>query len=224
MPDTLFARQVFLNSPLEATETVLEPHTQMALREVGASRWWSPGQVIVARGQQTTAAFLLLRGKLRVSVTTRDGEEQLLRWLIPGEISGLSSVLAGSPYPAELIATDESEVLHIERQRVVDLVQREPAIALDLLKVLGLRVNQLMDVLAERGIQSLEQRVQSVLDRLARFHAQPVEDGLMLRVSQEDIAHAAGASRQRVNIQLRQMQSQGRIRLGYRHIVLLGQH
>ena len=48
-----------------------------------------------------------------------------------------------------------------------------------------------------------------------------VPDGVMLRVSQSDLAQAASASRQRVNQQLRHFQQQGLIRLGYRNIVLL---
>jgi CRP/FNR family cyclic AMP-dependent transcriptional regulator len=222
MPETLFARQALLSTSLESAETVLEPATVLALRGVGRARRWAAQQVIISRGRPTTAAFLLLRGKLRVSVATGEGEEQLLRWLVPGEITGLSSVLAGSPYPAELSAAEASEVLHIERQHVIELILQQPAVGLDLLRMLGLRVNQLMDVLAERGLQGLEHRVTAVLERLARFNAVPVADGLMLRVSQEDIARAAAASRQRVNIQLRQMQSRGLVRLGYRHIVLLG--
>jgi CRP-like cAMP-binding protein len=48
-----------------------------------------------------------------------------------------------------------------------------------------------------------------------------VPDGVMLRVSQSDLAQAASASRQRVNQQLQHLQEQGLIRLGYRNIVLL---
>jgi DNA-binding GntR family transcriptional regulator len=42
-----------------------------------------------------------------------------------------------------------------------------------------------------------------------------------LRLTQEDLARAVGASRQRVNEALKRLQSQGRIELGYRRIVVL---
>lgn len=206
---------------LVAMASALQPATVQSLRRAGTVRIWQAGQVVMSRGQPTTAAQLLLSGRLRVSVSTPEGDEQLLRWLIPGEITGLSSVLANSDYPSDLLATETSEVLHIERHSLVQQIERDPSVALDLLRVLGLRVNQLIDAIGERSVHSLEQRVQAALDRFAKFNGVPVPEGLMLKVSQDDIAHAAGASRQRVNIQLRQMQAQGHIRLGYRHVVLL---
>jgi YD repeat-containing protein len=156
-----------------------------------------------------------------VSVTTPEGEEQLLRWMLPGEISGLSSVFAETTYPADLVTVGTTQVLHIERTRLIDLINRDPAVAVDLLRIVGLRINQLLDTLADQSMHSLEQRVWAALERIAKFNSVAVPDGVMLRVSQSDLAQAASASRQRVNQQLRHFQDQGLIRLGYRNIVLL---
>jgi len=145
----------------------------------------------------------------------------LLRWMLPGEISGLSSVFAETTYPADLVAVGTTQVLHIERVRLIDLINRDPAVAVDLLRILGLRINHLLDTLADQSMHSLEQRVWATLERIAKFNSVTVPDGVMLRVSQSDLAQAASASRQRVNQQLRHFQDQGLIRLGYRNIVLL---
>jgi CRP-like cAMP-binding protein len=199
----------------------LTPRSLQALQSVGTMRRWSDGQVVVSRGQSISTAMLLMKGRLRVSVTTPDGEEQLLRWMLPGEISGLSSVFAETTYPADLVAVGVSHVLHVERPRLMDLIGRDPAVSVDLLRILGLRINQLFDTLADLGLQSLEQRVWATLERIAKFNSVPVADGVMLKVSQADLAQAASASRQRVNQQLQHFQARGLIRLGYRSIVLL---
>jgi CRP-like cAMP-binding protein len=141
--------------------------------------------------------------------------------MLPGEISGLSSVFAETTYPADLVSVGQTQVLHIERTRLIDLISCDPVVAVDLLRILGLRINQLLDTLADQGMNSLEQRVWAALERIAKFNSVKVADGLMLRVSQSDLAQAASASRQRVNQQLRHFQQQGLIRLGYRNIVLL---
>jgi CRP-like cAMP-binding protein len=190
-----------------AENSALTERSAKALHSVGVLRPWTEGQVVLSRGQATSTALLLVKGRLRVSVTTPEGEEQLLRWMLPGEISGLSSVFA--------------ETTYIERSRLVNLITRDPAVAVDLLRILGLRINQLFDTLADRGMHSLEQRVWATLERIAKFNSVAVPDGVMLRVSQSDLAQAASASRQRVNQQLRHLQNQGLIRLGYRNIVLL---
>jgi CRP-like cAMP-binding protein len=204
-----------------SVNSALTPRSTQALHSVGVLRNWTDGQVLLSRGQPTSAAMLLVKGRLRVSVITPEGEEQLLRWMLPGEIAGLSSVFAEATNPADMVSLGTSQVLHIERNRLIDLIGRDSVVAVDLLRILGLRINQLFDMLADQGMHSLEQRVWAVLDRIARFNSVKVSDGVMLRVSQSDVAKAAMASRQRVNQQLRHFQDQGLIRLGYRNIVLL---
>ena len=206
-----------------AENSALTARSAKSLHSVGVLRHWTEGQVVLSRGQSTSTALLLVKGRLRVSVTSPEGEEQLLRWMLPGEISGLSSVFAETTYPADLVAVGPTQVLHIERTRLVDLITRDPAVAVDLLRILGLRINQLFDTLADQGMHSLKQRVWATLERIAKFNSVAVPDGVMLRVSQSDLAQAASASRQRVNQQLRHFQEEGLIRLGYRNIVLLRQ-
>jgi CRP-like cAMP-binding protein len=204
-----------------AQNSGLTTRSTQALQSVGVLRTWTDGQVLLSRGQPTSAAWLVVSGRVRISVITSEGEEQLLRWMLPGEIAGLSSVFAQATNPADMVSHGLTQVLHIERARLMDLIGRDPVVALDLLRILGLRINQLFDTLADRGIHSLEQRVWATLERIAKFNSVTVPDGVMLRVSQSDLAQAASASRQRVNQQLRHFQDQGLIRLGYRNIVLL---
>ena len=204
-----------------AQSSGLTTRSTQALHSVGLLRTWKDGQVLLSRGQPTTAAWLVVSGRVRISVITSEGEEQLLRWMLPGEIAGLSSVFALATNPADMVSHGLTQVLHIESTQLIDLIQRDPVVALDLLRILGLRINQLFDTLADRGIQSLEERVWATLERIAKFNSVTVPDGVMLRVSQSDLAQAASASRQRVNQQLRHLQDQGLIRLGYRNIVLL---
>jgi CRP-like cAMP-binding protein len=201
--------------------SALTKRSAQALQGIGVLRDWQEGQVVLSRGQSISTALLLMKGRLRVSVTTPEGEEQLLRWMLPGEISGLSSVFAETTYPADLVASGPSQVLHIERAKLLGLISQDATVAVDLLRILGLRINQLFDTLADQGMHTLEQRVWATLERIAKFNSVQVADGVQLRVSQTDLAQAAMASRQRVNQQLQRFQDKGLIRLGYRNIVLL---
>lgn len=204
-----------------AVNSALTQRSATALQRIGVLRRWQEGQVVLSRGQSISTALLLMKGRLRVSVTTPEGEEQLLRWMLPGEISGLSSVFAETTYPADLVSAGPSQVLHIDRANLLDLISQDATVAIDLLRILGLRINQLFDTLADQGMHTLEQRVWAALERIAKFNSVQVADGVQLRVSQADLAQAAMASRQRVNQQLRHFQDKGLIRLGYRNIVLL---
>lgn len=202
-------------------DSALTQRSVEALLKIGVIRHWQKGQVVLSRGQSISVALLLLKGRLRVSVTTLEGEEQLLRWMLPGEISGLSSVFAQTTYPADLVAAVPSQVLQIERDKLVKLIHQDATVAVDLLRILGLRINHLFDTLADQVMPTLEKRVWATLERIARFNSVETPEGVQLRVSQSDLAQAAMASRQRVNQQLRRFQDKGLIRLGYCNIVLL---
>lgn len=204
-----------------AEDSALTQSSVQALQGIGVLRHWQEGQLVLSRGQSISTALLIMKGRLRVSVTTPEGEEQLLRWMLPGEISGLSSVFAETTYPADLVSAGPSQVLHIGRAKLLALISRDATVAVDLLRILGLRINQLLDTLADQGMHTLEQRVWATLERIAKFNSVQVADGVQLRVSQSDLAQAATASRQRVNQQLQYFQNKGLIRLGYRNIVLL---
>jgi CRP-like cAMP-binding protein len=214
-------RDVAALSPTWAENSALTYRSKEALLRIGVIRHWQSGQVVLSRGQSLSVALLLIEGRLRVSLTTAEGEEQLLRWMLPGEISGLSSVFAETTYPADLVAAVPSQVLQIERAKLMDLIGQDGTVAVDLLRILGLRINQLFDTLADQGMPTLEKRVWATLERIARFNSVQVPEGVQLRVSQSDLAQAAMASRQRVNQQLRLFQDRGLIRLGYRNIVIL---
>ena len=208
-------------SPLEENRSALTQRSIDALKRIGRLRLWKAGQVVLNRGQSISSALLVVQGRLRVSVTTVDGEEQLLRWILPGEISGLSSVFAETTYPADLVAAVPSQILQVERAGLISLISQDATVAVDLLRILGLRINQLFDTLADQGMPTLEKRVWATLERIARFNGVQVPEGVQLRVIQSDLAQATMASRQRVNQQLRRFQDKGLIRIGYRNIVLL---
>lgn len=205
----------------EDKRSALTQRSVDALKRIGRLRLWHAGQVVLSRGQSISTALLLVHGRLRVSVTTVDGEEQLLRWILPGEISGLSSVFAETTYPADLVASVPSQILQVERAELISLISQDATVAVDLLRILGLRINQLFDTLADQGMPTLEKRVWATLERIARFNGMQVPEGVQLRVVQSDLAQATMASRQRVNQQLRRFQDKGLIRIGYRNIVLL---
>ena len=130
-------------------------------------------------------------------------------------------MFAETTYPADLVAAVPSQILQVERAELISLISQDATVAVDLLRILGLRINQLFDTLADQGMPTLEKRVWATLERIARFNGMQVPEGVQLRVVQSDLAQATMASRQRVNQQLRRFQDKGLIRIGYRNIVLL---
>lgn len=140
----------------------------------------------------------------------------------PGEVSGLSSVLANVPVPVDLVATGSTEVLLLPRQPLLELLTANVEACLTVARLLSLRVNELFDVMVANASDTLAARVWATLQRLAHENGEPLGDGrIAMRMSQGDLANAVGASRQRVNEELRLLQSAGKVRLGYRWLEVI---
>lgn len=203
---------------------VLSPVTMLALNQIGYKKTWPNNSVLLSRGSPTNYAFVLLSGKLRGVITSPNGEEQFLGWLLPGEITGLSSVVGNAPYPVEVICCEKSEVLHLEQQSLIHLIQTNSEVAIDFIRFLGLRVSLLLDRMSDQGYIALEHKIWHTLQRLANSDCEITPEGRLLKISQSELANAVVASRPRVNQQLIKMQDQGLIRLGYRSILIMSEN
>jgi CRP-like cAMP-binding protein len=110
----------------------------------------------------------------------------------------------------------------VPRADFVALLRRHPDGAIATAVLVSRRLGALFQFLERSQGRPLADRVTYALQRLARSQGQADAAGaLRLRITQAELADAAGASRQRVHLVLQQLQAQGRIRLGYGWVTLL---
>lgn len=193
------------------------------LREIGFRRIYRDNQTVQQRGDAAHHVLLLLSGRLRSVACTAGGTEQLTRWLEPGEFSGFSSVLGDAPVPVDLVAVGDVEVLVVPREPLLEFLASDAAASLAVARALSLRINELFDIIFIRAEDTLGSRVWATLQRIAAENGVSRANRILLRISQGDLALAVGASRQRVNAELRKLQVEGKVRLGYRHLEILKQ-
>lgn len=177
---------------------------------------------MLRNGVAAASVFLLLKGRVRLSGITAEGEEVLLRWFLPQEFVGMASCLGEIPFPAEAIASGEVEAVQFDAQALRRHLATDAHGALALASIVSAFAAELVALFVSFTASRLDQRILGALERLAMHEpAQARGAGVKLMVSQQDIAHAVGASRQRVSVELRKLEKQGKITLGYRHIVVL---
>lgn len=197
---------------------VLSESSLQRLRAIGIKRGFQDGQLIQKRGDVVHHVLVLLSGRLRSVGYTASGAEQFTRWVEPGEISGFSSVLGDAPVPVDLVAAGEVELLILPSQPLLEVLENDALAALAVARALSLRVNELLDMVFIRAEEKLSARVWATLQRIAIENGKTVRGNVVLHISQGDLALAVGASRQKVNVELRELQAKGKIRLGYRWI------
>lgn len=201
---------------------VLDDAMVRTLMPAGIRRRWRSSQVLASYGQRMDHVSVCLSGQYKVLLNSVDGQSHFLRLITAGELFGVPSALAGTPFPTDIVCEEPGETLDIPRQTLLRMLRQEPDLALSVIKSLATRVTEMFDVMEADLLPSLRARVYQRLLRLAQFNGRPDRLGhIELPLTQQDVAQSLNASRPRVQQELKRLEREGLIRLGYRRITLL---
>jgi len=169
------------------------------------------GEFILHQGAPSTGVFMIAAGRVRVSLVAEDGKEITLGVLGPGEALGEMSLLDGEGCSASASAQEECVLLVIERAQFGRVLRDNPDFCLRLLAMLSGRLRQSNTARLDMARFDLPTRLGRVLLRLARDYGDKCAAGtrIALRLSQKDISSLVGASREKVNKQLRRWEQDG---------------
>jgi CRP/FNR family cyclic AMP-dependent transcriptional regulator len=196
--------------------------TAAALRRMGRLNHWNDGDVVLRAGTPAASALMIVQGRLRLATASAEGKEVLFRWFTPGEFVGLVSILGHMPVPVEAVAVGHCETIHFEAEELLRHLRTDAAGALSFAGLISRFTAEITNLFVTHTAGTLEERILAVLARLALHEGvSPSQQDVRLKASHQDIAAAVGASRQRVSLELQKLAASGRIRLGYRHLVLL---
>lgn len=198
------------------------PEAAEVLRASAVRRAWADGSTVLAHGEVVRWVQVVLRGRLRVTAPAAD-DEVFFRWQGPGEIVGLVSAVSGRPLPVDIVAFDGCETLQVDRDTLVALLRSDVRIAMAAAELLAGYTYDLIELVTLRTESTLMHRVLRVLRHLAVLNGKPERPGTWtLAISQTELAAAVGASRQRVNAELRALERSGQVELGYRRVRVHG--
>ncbi len=189
----------------EAMERVAALATQRGYRE---------GEAICTQGDPGDALYAVVTGRVRISTGDADGREIFLNIMEPGDTFGEIALLDGGSRTASAIAMETTELVALRRDHLMALLAREPAVALELLRLCGERLRWTSGLLEDAALLNAPARLAKRLASLGELHGRKTARGLTLRISQEDLASFLGVSRQAVNQQLQAWKSRGWVALG----------
>jgi CRP/FNR family transcriptional regulator, cyclic AMP receptor protein len=158
-------------------------------------------------------------GALRLAAGGADGRDFTLNLLGPGDWYGDVALLDGGNADLDIVAQVQSTVLLVGRAALLELVQSQPELRGALLQLHCRRLRYMFRRLEELQTLPLAQRVALQLTRLLRQFGRPLPadaapgcadaQQIGLALTQGDLASLLGASRQRINAAMRQLQAAG---------------
>jgi CRP/FNR family transcriptional regulator, cyclic AMP receptor protein len=164
------------------------------------------GQILFVEGDTGDSLLLIVDGTLKAYSTSAEGEEFLLAVVGPGETLGELVLADGGSRSASVAAMTDAAVLRLPRQAVLDAAETWPQVTAALLKSLADVVRRLTGAAADLVFLDLPRRVAKML-LIERETAG--SDVFETHLTQEEMAHRVGGSRQSVNAALREFQRRG---------------
>ncbi len=148
--------------------TKLSDAGRQALLDRSFKRNFSVGDTLWVAGDEPLGLAIVLEGRVRV-VTVMAGRQTVIHWGEQGTTLGEIPFFTGNPYPATAIASEPTTCLFVNRTAFEQAVKVEPAIAYHLLERISLRVESLVQRVAQLSAQSVQTRLaRFILDRADR--------------------------------------------------------
>jgi CRP-like cAMP-binding protein len=148
----------FAGIPVEALRFIAGGcHTRTATRD----------QVLCEKGQQIDGFFVVVSGRIKLSILSEDGAERVLDVVLPGRTFAEAAAFLDQPCPLHAQALTDSRLLFVSLPRVREAMGRWPQVANLMLAIVARRTQRLTADLEACCLHSAAQRVAGFLLREA---------------------------------------------------------
>jgi CRP/FNR family transcriptional regulator len=164
------------------------------------------GATLFSEGDTARNVYVLCYGQVKISSTSRDGKTMILKIAAPGDVMGLSAVLANVPYEITAEAIEPCQVKTVRKQEFVDFLSRHGIASMHAAHSLS---NEYMTVLHDAKRLALSGSAAGRLARLLLDWGRSATNGrpevkFTMALTHEEIANMAGTSRETVTRLLNQ--------------------
>jgi CRP/FNR family cyclic AMP-dependent transcriptional regulator len=199
----------------------LDPECCQALLAKIRFKKFAAGEIVFRMDDNDTSMMVVIRGAVRLSLSSSSGKEVVIGVMHSGEFFGEVAMLDGGARNLNATAMTPSSLAVIERQHVLSLLNDRPDAYVSIATALCDRLRRTNEHLAELTFLDISTRLARALLRL-RTPLNPAngQSGSEVRVSQHELGNIIGATRESVNKCLREWQMQGLLDIGVMAITI----
>ena len=177
------------------------------------ARRYARDEVVFHRDDPAGHFYLIVRGSVKVSIPDEEGHEVVVAVERDGATFGELALFDDAPRSATVTALGETHVVTLAREDFLRALERSPRATREILRVLARTVRRASGRIEDLVFLDVPGRVAKCLLDLATAHARTE-----IELTQDDLAAFVGATRVSVNRALADLEAQGAITVGRRHI------
>ena len=156
-------------------------------------------QVIFAQGDPADAVFYVQKGRVKLTVVSKQGKEAIVALLGTDEFFGEGCLAGQLQRMSTATANEDTTVLRVRKRAMIRLLHTDPRFSELFTAHLLSRNIRFEEDLVDQLFNSSEKRLARVLLLLAHFGKDGKREPVIAKISQETLAGMIGATRSRVS-------------------------
>jgi CRP/FNR family cyclic AMP-dependent transcriptional regulator len=188
----------------------LEPAALLASAGRGRTiSHYRPKEIVFAQDDDADAVFYIKKGKVKITVISKQGKEAVVAILGVDEFVGEGCLIGQLKRLATAAAMTECEIMRIEKEEIQQILQNEPAFSLMFVSHVMARSARIEEDLIDQLFNSTEKRLARVLLLLANFGKEGRPEAIVGKISHETLAEMIGTTRSRVSLFMNKFRKAG---------------
>jgi CRP-like cAMP-binding protein len=166
----------------------------------GTTLSYRKGQVLFSQGDAADAVFSIQKGKVKLTVISKQNKEAVIAILTAGDLVGEASLVGQPPTRlATATALTDCSIVRLAKPAMMRLLRDDNTFARLVLSYVLTRNIRIEEDLVDQLFNSSEMRLARVLLLLANFGKEGAPTGVIPDISQETLAGLVGTTRSRVS-------------------------
>jgi len=170
----------------------LPENDQQDLASIMVDQALKRGQIIFSEGDEGRGFYVVISGQVKIFKLSMDGKEQILHIFGPGEPFGEVPVFAGERFPAHAETLEDSRLFFFPRAAFVNLIKKNPSLALNMLAVLSRRLRLFTRMIEDLSLKEVPGRLAVYLLYLSDRNEGALE--LKLDITKVQLANLLGTT------------------------------
>jgi CRP/FNR family transcriptional regulator, cyclic AMP receptor protein len=178
--------------------------------------------VVFFENEEGDTFFIIVEGRIKVTILGDDGREVILSVLGRGDFFGEMALLDNEPRSATAIAVEDTELLSLHRNDFQSVLSDNRSITSALIKILTARLRKANHQISTLALLDVYGRVARVIVDTAREEGKRLKDGRIAfrRATHQEIANRIGTTRETVTRMLKDLERQGLIHIDGKEVVV----
>lgn len=172
-----------------------------ALNRAATLRKYRRGERIVMQGQPGDVLYVIVKGRVSVSILSPEGRDVVVTTLADGDHFGEMALIDDSPRSASVTAAERAELACLSRQVFFDLLRANFSLTRALLASFSRRIRQANATIEGLASLDVKSRLARYFRDLAKARGRQAGGGwvVLVRPAQREIADTIGTTRETVS-------------------------